>query len=74
MEIDSGFAESVEVGEDADDATYGFFGAFDVYGVRTEIDGDVEGVFEEAEVFVAGPVEGLDAGGDFNGLFIQMSI
>ena len=54
---------------DAGDAVW-FAG--DVDGVGAEIDGDVELVLEEAEVFVVGPVEGFDARGDFEGFFDQV--
>jgi hypothetical protein len=40
-------------------------------GVGAEIDGDVETIFEEAEVFVAGPVQGLNARGDFKRDFLR---
>ena len=72
MQVDAGFAEVVEVGEDAFDARdiAGFAGHMD--GVGAEIDGDVEFVLEEAEVFVAGPVQGLNANGDFQGFFDQV--
>jgi hypothetical protein len=36
-----------------------------VDGVRAEIDGDIEFILDEAKVFVVGPVQGLDANGDF---------
>ena len=72
MEVDAGFAEGVEVGEDLFDAGYAVGFAGDVDGVGAEVDGDVELVFEEAEVFVVGPVEGFDAGGDFEGFFYQV--
>ena len=54
---------------DAGDAV-GFAGDMD--GVGAEIDRDVESVFQQAEVFVVGPVEGLNARGDFEGFFDQV--
>ena len=72
VQVDAGFSEGVEVGEDlfdADDAV-GFAG--DVDGVGAEIDSYVEFVLEEAEIFVVGPVEGFDARSDFEGFFDQV--
>ena len=71
LEDDSGLAEAVEVGKDLGGAAYGCFFAADVDGVGAEVDGDAETVFEEAKVFVAGSVEGFDAGGDVECFFDQ---
>ena len=72
VEIDAGLAKSVEVGEDLFDAgdAVGFAG--DVDGIGAEIDRDVEFVFEEAEIFVVGSVERLNARRDFQGFFDQV--
>jgi hypothetical protein len=43
-----------------------------VDAVGAEIDGDVEFVLEEAEIFVVCPVEGFDARSDFEGFFDQV--
>jgi hypothetical protein len=48
----------------------GFAGNVDSVGA--EIDRDVEFVLEEAEVFVVGPVQGLNARCDFQGFFNQV--
>ncbi len=64
-------AEALVVGEDA----LHLFGtggsAGDVDGVAAEIDGDVETIFQESKVFVAGPVQGLNAGCNLERLFDQ---
>jgi hypothetical protein len=72
VEVDAGFSEGVEVEEDLFNTgdILGFAGYLD--GVGAEIDRDVEFVFEEPEIFVVGPVEGLDARGDFQGFFYQL--
>ena len=72
VESGAGFAEVVEVGEDLFDAgdAVGFAG--DVDGIGAEIDRDVEFVFEEAEIFVVGSVERLNARRDFQGFFDQV--
>ena len=72
MEIDAGPAQGVEVRKDAGDAVDCFVRTCDLYGVGAEVDCDLETVFEEAEVFVAGSVEGFDTGGDFQGFFAQI--
>jgi hypothetical protein len=46
----------------------------DLYGIGTEIDGDVKAVFHQAEIFVAGPVQGLNAGRNFERFFDQLRI
>ena len=58
MEVHAGFSEGVEIGKDAGYSVDGIFGAGDVDSVRTEIDSDMEAIFHEAKVFVAGPVQG----------------
>jgi hypothetical protein len=45
--------------------------AGDLEGVGAEIDGDVEAVFHQAEIFIAGPIQGLNAGGDVERFFYQ---
>ena len=72
VEVDAGFTEGVEVDEELFDAgnVGGFAGNVD--GVGAEIDRDVEFVLEEAEVFVVGPVQGLNARRDFQGFFDQV--
>ena len=72
VEVDAGFSEGVEVGEDLFDAgdAVGFAG--DVDGVASEIDGYVQLVLEEAKIFIVGPVEGFYARSDFEGFFYQV--
>jgi hypothetical protein len=72
VEVETGFAEGVEVGEDLLDAGYGVGFAGDVDGVGAQIDGDVQLVLEEAKIFIVGTVEGLDAWGNFEGFFDQV--
>ena len=72
VQIDAGFTERVEVGEDLFDAGHAGRFAGDVDRVGAEIDRDVEFVLEKAEVFVVGPVQGLNARGDFQGFFDQV--
>ena len=72
MEVDAELSEGVEVGEDLFDTgdVVGFAGYLN--GVGAEIDRDVEFVFEEPEIFVVGPVQGLNARRDFQGFFDQV--
>jgi len=45
-----------------------------VDGVGAEIDGHMQAIFKEAKVLVAGPVQGLNAGSNVEGSFIQVVI
>ena len=75
VEVDAGLAEGVEVGEDAGDAVDAASSVTgDLDGVGAEIDGDVQAIFHEAKIFVAGSVQGLNAGGDFEGFFVQSRV
>jgi hypothetical protein len=70
----AGSAEGVEVGEYLSGAGDLALFAGDVRGVGAEVDGDVETIFEQAEILVACAVKGLDAGSDFDCLFDQAGI
>jgi hypothetical protein len=72
VKVEAGFAEVVEVCEDPLYTGYGVGVPGDMDGIGAEVDRDVESVFEETEVFVVGPIEGLDAGGNFQGFFDQV--
>ena len=63
---DTRTAQRVEIGEDLRDSAYRSLVARNVNGIRAQIDGDMEPVFEESEVFVASPIERLDPRGNFN--------
>jgi hypothetical protein len=71
LEVDAGLSEVLEIGEDAGDSVEGVVWAGDMDGVGALVDGDVQTIFKEAKVFVAGPVQGLNASGDVEGSFIQ---
>jgi hypothetical protein len=74
VEVDAGFAEVVEIGEDSGYSVDRVVWAGDVDSVGAEVDGDVQTVFEEAKVFVAGPIQGLNTRRDFDSFFIQVVI
>ena len=74
VEVDAGFAERVEVGEDAGDAVDIGLRAGELDVVGAEVDGYVETIFHEAEVFVAGSVERFNTGCDLEGFFVQSRV
>ena len=74
LERDAGLAEVLVVAEDAGDPVDVLVGSGDVDSVGAEIDGHVQAIFEEAKIFVASPVQGLNASSDFEGFFIQAVI
>jgi hypothetical protein len=74
VQVDAGFSEVLEVGEDAGDPVERVVRAGDMDGVGAEVDGHVQIIFKEAKVFVAGPVQGLNARGDVEGSLIQVVI
>jgi hypothetical protein len=72
VEVHAGFSEIVEVQKDLFDAGYVGLGAGDVDAVRAKIDVYVKLVLEEVEILIVSPIEGFDAGGDFEGFFDQV--
>ena len=72
MQVHARFSERIEVGEDANHPVDSVLRSSHVNGVRSKVDGDVQTIFHQAKVFVAGPVQGLNTRGDFDGLFIQV--
>ncbi len=74
LQGDAGLAEVLVVAEDASDTVDVLVGSGDVDGVGPEIDGHVQAIFQEAKIFVASPVQGLNASSDVEGFFIQAVI
>ena len=62
--MDALAAEALEVLKDAADAGHAVFGSFNMHGVGAKIDADAERVFDQSEVFIAGPKQGLEVGRD----------
>ena len=64
----AGALQLVVVGEDLLGAGYVARGSFEFNGVGSQVDVDVQAVFQHVQVFVAGAEQGLDVGADFNTL------
>ena len=47
--------------------------ALNLYGIGFQINGDVEPIFKQVQVFVAGAEQGLDAGAQFN-IFSHLAV